>query len=209
VVNHQDFQKIKESFLIKKGEKERIEKQLQQEQDKVDKLSKRLNFAEKARIVLQKVAQDTQKNLEYHISNLTTTALKSVSPKWPKFLAEFVTKRGKTECDLFFEEFGVLENPLDSAGGGPLDVASNSLRISYWNLKPNRPTFILDEPFKYVSPDLQSKISEMLKMLSERLGLQIIMVSHAKEINYSADRLFEVSKEGEMSSIRVIDQKYE
>jgi len=189
-----DFQLIKDDFQAKKGKRDLLKKQLAQEQVKVNDLKTRLGYAEKARIVIQQVAQDTQKNLEYRISNLTTTALHSVSTEWPEFVAVFTPRRGKTECDLFFKEFGVLEKPTDAAGGGPLDVGSFSLKITYWNLNSNRPSFILDEPFKFVSPGLQHKISDMLKMLSEKLGLQIIMVSHAEEVNYSADKTFVINR---------------
>jgi len=201
-MNQHDFQLIKDDFQAKKGKKDLLEKQLAQEEVKVNNLTARLGYAEKARIVIQQVAQDTQKNLEYRISNLTTTALHSVSPHWPGFVAVFSPRRGKTECDLSFKEYDVLEKPVDSAGGGPLDVSSFSLKITYWNLNPNRPSFILDEPFKFVSPGLQHKVSDMLKMLSEKLEIQIIMVSHAEEVNYSADKTFAVNKIDKISQVK-------
>lgn len=197
-----DLQLIKEDFQARIGKRDLLRKQLAQEKEKVKQLTARLGYGEKARLVIQQVAQDTQKNLEYRISNLTTTALHSVSPYWPEFVAVFTPRRGKTECDLSFKEYDVLEKPIDSAGGGPLDVGSFSLKITYWNLNPNRPTFILDEPFKFVSPGLQHKISDMLKMLSDKLGLQIIMVSHAEEVNYSADKTFLVNKVDKISKVK-------
>lgn len=197
-----NFQLIKDDFQAKKGKRDLLRKQLDQEKEKVNSLTARLGYGEKARLVIQQVAQDTQKNLEYRISNLTTTALHSVSPHWPEFVAVFTPRRGKTECDLSFKEYDILEKPVDSAGGGPLDVSSFSLKITYWNLNSNRPTFILDEPFKFVSPGLQHKISDMLKMLSDRLGIQIIMVSHAEEVNYSADKTFLVNKIDKISKVK-------
>ena len=62
---------------------------------------------------------------------------------------EFVEKRGKTECELWFaqtkeeEEEGnedgergreVLIDPLAGSGGGPVDVAAFALRIAIWSL---------------------------------------------------------------------------
>jgi DNA repair exonuclease SbcCD ATPase subunit len=51
---------------------------------------------------------------------------------------------------------------------------------------------ILDEPFRYLSTDLQSKASEMLNEISERLGLQIIMVTHEEELVDEVDKTFRV-----------------
>ena len=202
MVNQHDFQLIKEDFQAKKGKRDLLKEQLDQEKEKVISLKARLSYGEKARLVLQEVAQNTQKNLEYRISNLTTTALHSVSTRWPEFVAVFTPRRGKTECDLYFKEFGFLEKPTDAGGGGPLDVGSFSLKITYWNLSPNRPTLIFDEPFKFVSPGFQHKISDMLKMLSEKLELQLIIVSHAEEVNYSADRTFTVNRLDRISKVK-------
>lgn len=203
MVNLQEFREIKNDFQQKKGRRDLLGENLEKTKQKITRLKNRLEDATKARVIIQKVAQETQQNLEYHIGQLVTTALASVFPEPPEFVTKIAVRRNKTECDLFFKEFDVLEKPVDSSGGGPLDVASNALRYTYWSLNPNRPTFILDEPFKFVSPDLQHKVSDMLKMLSKELGIQIIMVSHAEEINYSADKTFLVEKIGKISKVTV------
>lgn len=149
---------------------------------------------EKAKEVLQIVAKQTQDNLTYHISGLVTTALSSIFPDPYEFVSEFVVRRDKTECDLYFTKNGDRFDPFASCGGGPVDVASFALRLVAWSLKKNSPVIILDEPFKFLSVDLQPKASQMLKTLSQRLGLQIIMISHLPNIIDSADRVFVVEK---------------
>jgi len=99
---------------------------------------RRYEGASKARVIIQRVAQETQKNLEFHL-------------------------------------------------------------ITFWSLNKNRPSFALDEPFRNVSPDLQHKVSDMLRMVSEKLGVQIIMVSHQEDINISADKTFLTRKEGKVT----------
>jgi ABC-type lipoprotein export system ATPase subunit len=39
----------------------------------------------------------------------------------------------------------------------------------------------------------------MLKMVSEKLGVQIIMVSHQEDINIAADKTFLAKKEGKIT----------
>lgn len=158
----------------------------------------------KARIVIQTVAQETQKNLEYHLSDLVTTALRSVFPDEINFIVKIEIRRGKTECDLLFEEFGKQYKPIEGSGFGPVDVASFALRICFWSLKTNRHTFILDEPFRNVSPDLQHKVSAMVKELSRKLGIQIIMVSHQEEINVAADKTWVTEKIGKVTQVKEV-----
>jgi DNA repair exonuclease SbcCD ATPase subunit len=198
-----DFEQKKQEFLKLKAKRDTIRESLQRDELALTLSKSKLNAAERGLHIIREVAQSTQRNLEYHISNLVTTALSSVSSDFPEFEAEIEIQRNKTSLQLYFVESGTRSKPIETSGGGPLDIASFALRTSFWSLNKNRPTFILDEPFKFVSPGLQSKVSEMLKMLSDKLGLQIIMVSHAEEINYSADKTFHVEKVGKESKVRV------
>ena len=201
--NRDEFERIKKVFEKRKAKRDSLKELLENEKDRLTELQASVVAGERGLVILQQIAKRTQQNLEYHISNIVTTALSAISSKWPDFRAEIEVLRKTTQCRFLFVEFGEESKPIDSSGGGPLDVASFSLRVSYWSLNKNRPSFILDEPFKYVSPDLQHKVSDMLKMLSEKLKVQIIMVSHAEEVNYSADKTFHVDKEGKLSKVRV------
>lgn len=146
------------------------------------------------RALFQKAAQDTQQKLEFHISNLVSTALAAVFDDPYTFQLEFVQKRNKTEAELWFVRNGEKMKPIDASGGGAVDVASFALRIAFWSLtKKTRPLIILDEPFKHLSSDLQNRASDMLKMLSENLGLQIILVSHIDQLILNAAKEFKVS----------------
>ena len=143
-----------------------------------------LTISKQAQEIIRIVAQATQSNLKFHIETLVSSALLAVdSANFPTFVAEFVPRRNNIECDLLFEENGHRYNPMEGGSGGAKNIAAFATRISTWQLRKNRKTFVLDEPFKDVSPDLQQKVSEMLKMIYEKLGILIIMVSLAADIN--------------------------
>ncbi|RLA02447.1 MAG: hypothetical protein DRQ42_00585 [Gammaproteobacteria bacterium] len=196
-----ELEDIKSRFYIAKGRKIELERKKAHLEEKFENAKVRLSNAEQARAILQLVAKSTQSKLEYHIANLVTTALRSVFPEAPDFEVHFVERRNTTECDLLFKIDGEEYKPIESSGGGALDVASFALRVSRWSLNKNRPTLILDEPFRNVSPDLQNKVSEMVKLVSSEIKLQIIMISHAVEINTSADKIFLTTKEKGVSAI--------
>lgn len=145
-----------------------------------------------AQKVAQIVAEETQRNLEEHISGVVTKAFQAIFDDPYEFRVRFETKRGKTECNLFFVKNGQEVDPISAAGGGTIDVASFALRCAIWAMKPNRPVFVLDEPFRFLSRDLQHKASAMLKLFSETLGVQIILISHIPEIIESADKVIEI-----------------
>jgi len=172
----------------------------------LDEVEEELLDAEQAAYILQEVGRQTQENLEFHISNLVTSALHAVNPEWPEFIARFVVRNraggGQTECNLLFKE-GEHERKPDGAGnsGGSMDVAAFALRIGIWSLNKNRATFLLDEPFKFVSPGFQNKVSKMVKMLCDSLNIQIVMVSHADDIEDYSDKSFTVKKTGKISEV--------
>ena len=70
-------------------------------------------------------------------------------------------------------------------------MASFGARLAFWSLeKKYRPVIICDEPFKFVhGREEQENLSEMLKMLSERLGIQMIIVTQDVEIE--GDKIIE------------------
>ena len=59
----------------------------------------RAEAMKKARIVIQAVAQETQKNLEYHISEPVTAAIRSVLPDRINFIARIVIKTTICHCN--------------------------------------------------------------------------------------------------------------
>ena len=151
----------------------------------------------KARAIIQIVAEETQKKIEYQISNLVSMALASVFPDPYEFKANFVQRRNKTECDLLFIKNGnETDDILNSGGGGVADIASFALRIALWCIKKTRPTFLLDEPGKFIhDAEYQGKVSEMIKKLSEELKIQIIIISDLPFITRCADKVFVVTNE--------------
>lgn len=198
----ESFEILKKSFDEKMISRDIIKKKLDECELRIVELQSDIEDGKKVEILFQEVAQQTQSNIEDHISNLVTLALKSVSPSFPNFIVQFVIRRKQLEADLLFEKDGNLSNPMYCSGGGPKDIASFGLLIANWSIDRTRATIVLDEPFRQVSPDLQDKVSDMLRMLSKELGLQIIMVSHADAINYSADKTFVVEMKNGTSRVK-------
>lgn len=106
--------------------------------------------------------------------------------------AKFVERRGKTECDLLFVRDEQEVDPLSATGGGAVDVAAFALRVASWSMQHphSRPTIILDEPMRFLSVDYQEKASLMIKEISEKLGIQFIIITHESTLTEHADKSF-------------------
>ena len=187
---NQELQTLRTTLTRKQGQQQKIESDLANTEANIIRLTNDVDYTEKARLIIQKVAKATQAELEYYISELVTLAFASVFPDPYEFGVAFEEKRGKTECRMRFLRDGHEVNPLFGSRGGPLDIASTTLQFTIWSLNKTRPIIGLDEPFRFLSRDLQPKAGEMLKEVSKKLGLQILMVTHSEDLAACADKTF-------------------
>lgn len=197
-----ELNKVKTTFAELKTIRKMKELDLLSMQQNHDVQEQNLLDTEKARAVILLVSAEVQKNLEYQISSIVTMALAAVFDDPMEFKAKFVEKRNQTEVEMFFVQNGKEYDPMDD-GGGAKDIASLALRMAIWSIKKTRALMILDEPSISLSRDMQSKASELLKMLSTELGIQMIIVSHIPEIMECADRVFMVEKINGVSKVTV------
>ena len=154
-----------------------------------------------AQALIQTTAQETQSQLKYHIQALVQNALDAVFPTVYVFKVGFELRRGQTEVDIYLDKDGEPIDPMDASGGGVVDVVTFALRVVAWSLSSTAPVLILDEPFKWVSAGRRQICGELLRSVSDRLGLQIIMVTHDPELVQRADRIFLVEQKRRRSQV--------
>ena len=194
-------QLLRQKLERQKGQRSQIEQTLASVKESLTDNKRSLHRHEQAREVIRIVGIETQKSLEYHISDITSLALEAVFPDPYELKVEFVERRNKTECDLTFVRGENQIDPLTASGVGAVDVASFALRIASWSMaRPRtRNTIILDEPFKHLKgQEANQRVLDMINEISRKLDVQIIMISDERisreDIIASADRVFEVSR---------------
>jgi hypothetical protein len=187
------IQQLRNKLEQRKGQKIQLEKNLSTVRKEIRDTISDLHRHEEAREIIRIVGLETQKTLQFHISDITSLALEAVFPNPYELSVEFVQRRNKTECDLLFERDGMKVEPLEAAGVGAVDVASFALRIASWSMRQprTRNVIVLDEPFKFLSVDLQERASDMLKTIAQKLGVQFIIVTHEQVLAASANKTFE------------------
>lgn len=198
-----ELQEIRNSLERKKGEKLRIEQDIDILATELKDLNRSLRRHEKAREVIHEVGLKTQQQLSYHISDIASLALGSVFEDPYQLEVEFVPRRNKTECDIYFVRDGNRVDPQEAAGVGANDIAAFALRVASWSMmRPRtRNTLFFDEPFKHLSEDLQEKASMMVKEVSKKLKLQIIIITQEQSTAIYADKTFTVKKRRQISRV--------
>jgi ABC-type uncharacterized transport system YnjBCD ATPase subunit len=199
-----NLQTLRQRLEQQKGQKIQIEKSILLLQNELLAIKSSFRRHEQAREIIRAVGIETQRQLQFHISDITSLALEAVFPDPYELKVEFVERRNKTECDLKFVRGDMEIDPLTASGVGAIDVATFALRIASWSMQRprTRNVIILDEPFRFLSKNYQDKASQMLKELSTRLGLQFIIVTHEEILSEYADKTFQVSINNGYSRVR-------
>jgi DNA repair exonuclease SbcCD ATPase subunit len=161
----------------------------------------RIDTLEKCRQLVLQVGRDTQTELKSLTESTVTLALQSVYGLNYKFVVKFnYDKRDQLEVAFFVDKNGLeLEPRKDTMGYGVVDICSFSLRMVMWMLSnpQTAPLIVLDEPFKNASAKFVSLISEMVKQVSEMLGVQFIISTHIDGMIERADTVYHLTEEGE------------
>ncbi len=188
----------------RKGKKTELEDNIRKIRTNIRLHRINLENLEQAREIIRVVGLETQKQLEFNISNISSLALEGIFNEPYKLLLEFVERRNKTECDVLFERNGERFKPLDASGGGTVDVAAFALRIASWSMQQHRTRniIIMDEPMRFLSEEYQENASEMIKEISNKLGIQFIIVTHNQTLTAYADKVFEVSIRKGISKVK-------
>lgn len=139
-----------------------------------------------AQQLIQGLAASIQAKVHDHIATVVTKCLQTVFPDDQlQFKIKFNQKRGKTEAEMtFVDRDGNEVDPTTESGGGVLDVTAFALRVAALIMMQPRPRrfLFLDEPFRGISEDNRPMIRQLLETLSNELNLQIVLITHDREL---------------------------
>ena len=126
--------------------------------------------------------------------------------------AEVEVVRGKVNVSLLTsyrkENGDLIEAPtLDAFGGAVATVQSVLLRLSLIFRRGMRPMLFLDESLPAFDDRYIHRMALFLKTLCERLGVDILVVTHNQSLLDAADRAYRIRSDGEKSSLHRIERK--
>jgi len=184
-----------------KGRLWTAQKNLETANSDLEKSKSDLEAANGLKAVIQQVAKETQDKLRLRFEAIVQACLDAVFPDTYKFMMEFVSRRGQVEVDMWLDHDGTRMDPLDSNGGGVVDVMSISLRLCCLTLSTNSKLLLLDEPFGHLRGEARERLGELLSIISEKLNVQIFMVGDVAG-NVVRGKEFRVSKIGDVSVVK-------
>lgn len=156
---------------------------LQSDRRKLDAARTRGVLIGSVRELAQEVATNIQRQAYSSIASVVSHCLSAIFDEPYELEMDFGKKRGRTEVVISFRRDGKLVDPMSASGGGAVDVAAFALRLACLMMsRKARRLLVLDEPFKFVSAEYRDRVRAMLETVSEEMGVQIVMVTHVREL---------------------------
>lgn len=196
-----------EELARRRWEKERLTEELARLEARIKEEEERARLLETVGLLLRETARYAREQNQKQVERIVTSALSSVFGEDFSFAIELAERGGQPAADFFVPaQVGgetVRLAPHESRGGGVVDVVALALRLALLEAvrPPRGGPLVLDEPCKHVSREYLPHVARFLREMSRRFGRQIIMVTHAQELEDAADAVFRVEKSGDESRV--------
>lgn len=180
---------------------------VQQKEEQIDNL-------EKALIIVADAAKKARVMAKDYIEESVTNALRFITQSNDyEFVMQENDRGGIPTYDIFIKTMvdgnESLQNPEDSNGGGFVDIISVAIKNVFLQMcsdpRITHKVMYMDEPGKMISDQMSVKFAEFIKLLSDKYGLQVIMITHNKNIANIADKSFIVEKDSNGSKVSRFD----
>jgi len=198
---------VKQSIAVKmnelKSKLDRTKGQIDEQQTSLDTIINELDYVTKQKeiirqsvLLIEKASETVRYKIKEQIEPIVTSAIKSIFGADYKFEMNFQDSRNNIITNMLVssKRYPEAVEPMDTHGGGLIDLLSFCLRAALLNLYEHDVSgpIIADEPLKHLSPEQIDSASEMIRFISQKTGRQIIYVTHSASLGSAADNLIKL-----------------
>ncbi|MGE4470006.1 MAG: hypothetical protein AB7D47_07735 [Desulfovibrio sp.] len=170
-----------------------------------DEIGRFLELAPKASQTLDQLSSTLFGELLDEIETNLTHAVREVLGQDRTVISERSTKSNKLQVHFSIHSGSdpeQREDILSGQGGSVANILSVGLRlIALSQLDPfrHRPFLVLDEQDCWLKPELVPRFMKLIAQIAERLGLQLLVISHhpVDKFSTAADRILELIPDDE------------
>ena len=145
----------------------------------------------RARLLLEQYSEIEQEQLKTKVEALVSRGLQTIFGGDYHFRIEMRVLRKQAAMDFTVIHDQVERDPMDSHGGGLVNVIAMVLRLTIVALTPGLSrTVVLDEPFAQLSDGYLEGMGRFIRELVDATDIQLVIVSHEPEIADVADKAY-------------------
>lgn len=177
----------------------------------VEQLGAEIALHDKAAGLLTKIGEDRQQAAQRQIEALVTQGLQTIFGEELSFHLVQVVRGKRPEIDFLvrsrLDDGTIVDTDvMDARGGGLAATVGFLLRLVVLLLSRRRQETVLflDETFAHVSAEYVPRLAQFLRELTDKTGVQIILVTHDPEFAEWADVRHRFELRDGVTSVRSI-----
>jgi DNA repair exonuclease SbcCD ATPase subunit len=188
-------QKMRDDLVRKTTELDSLRKQYERSRLEYESAEEDAALTVKARLLLEQYSEIEQEQLKHKVSALVTRGLQTIFGAGYEFSIETKVLRKQAAMEFTITRELVERDPMESHGGGLVNVIALVLRLTIVALTPGLSrVVVLDEPFAQLSQGYIEGMGEFIRELVDATDIQLIIVSHEAEIADVADKSYRLTR---------------
>lgn len=195
----------KAELARKKAENDLLGRQIDEMEAKILSLVGSLELGQEALKFLEELANGRRGAMKGRIESVVTEALRMVYGDSYRVELSYGMKNNRSSLEIEMARTtpaGEVKRDMGGFGGGVADTISVPLRLMV--LVGSRQTdrvCVLDECWKHIDVVRIEMVGQFLRVLAERLGMQVVFLTHHQALRAYADRTYEVTESGGVSKV--------
>lgn len=171
----------------------------------VSGLRYRADLNQRSSEIIKKWLEDLLEENVNSIADLATSGLRHIiQDQNLTFRIKQEIKYNRLSMRFILEEDGVEADPMSSFGGGAVLVASFILRLAMMSRLKMANLLLLDESMSALAVRYIPAAAEFMRQLSEKTGVNILMVTHNEEFIANAHRAYEGYSTRDKDGLKVL-----
>jgi DNA repair exonuclease SbcCD ATPase subunit len=198
------------ALAAKQAENELLLRQIRELETEIASICEELSVSKDAQLFLEELANSRRGAMKGRIESVITEALRFLYG--PSYRAEltysFKSNRSSLEIEMVRETpKGEVRRNIGGIGGGVADTMSVPMRLMVLTgSKKTDKVCILDECWKHMDESRIELVAQFVKMLTEKLGIQVIFFTHHAVMREYADKVYEVTEKDGRSSVAELNR---
>lgn len=191
----------------KQNENALLHRQLDALEEKMIKAAEQLALGQEGLSFLEDLANARRGSMKGRIESIITEALRLIYDD--SYRAELTYSVKNNRSHLAIEMVrdtpdGEVRRDMGGIGGGVSDTMSVPLRLMVlMGAKQTDKVCVLDECWKHMDNERVEFVAKFVRVLSDRLNIQVVFLTHHSAMRSFADRVCEVTEDKGRSKVEV------
>lgn len=201
----QKLDERKKELVRKQAENDLLNRQIEIMGNKILALVDNLKIGQEGLSFCEELANSRRGSMKGKIEAVLTEAVRMIYGDSYRVELDYSVKNNRSclEIEMVRDtSAGEVRRDMTGFGGGMADTISVPLRLMVlMGSKQTDKVCVLDECWKHMNLERIESVGNFLRVLSDRLGMQVIMFSHHEKIEKFSDKMYQVSEIDGVSSV--------